>query len=288
MLSPLAVRPNPSSCSTRPDYVPINHSQPTQNDALVGKRSCNDCSRIMDSINPNQPSLSDNHPHSRTSISVNASPSLPPVTSYMSRYAKCATSRFNPYQLGADVPTTLEHRFMMKNISKGNDVDLSQVDVQQGKEIFKRGMKDMTDTTVESAVIAKRADGESKRLRALATAWELESTEKHAILLQTLLRDNAEQYLMSLTEASFFEGLLVKCSKQQLEDDADFTIAAYSYDFAAHRVANLQLAQLEEVSADWGLIPEDDVDSGEVEDRLVQCLDNISEEMQNNLLTPVA
>ncbi|KAG1853936.1 hypothetical protein DFJ58DRAFT_728070 [Suillus subalutaceus] len=270
MLSSLSISSNPSG-SPRLDYI-----QSTQN---VGKRSCDDHNRIMEPINSNQRSLSDNP--SRSSAYATVSTSLPPVTSHMSCHAKCAASRFKPYQLGGHVPTALEHHFTMKNLVKGNEADLSQIDVHQGKEILKKGMKHMTDATVQSAVIAKRADAESKWLHALATAWELESTEKHAVLLQTIMRDNAEQYIASLTEASFFERLLVQRSEQQLEDDADFTVAAYAHDFAAHRIADMQLDHLEEVSAERTLFPEpDDLDSEDVEDRLAQCLNSISKEVE--------
>jgi len=70
----------------------------------------------------------------------------------------------------------------------------------------------MSNATLQSAVIAKRADAESKRLHALTTAWDLESTERHVVLLQTILKDNAERYLDSLAEAAFFESVMVKCS----------------------------------------------------------------------------
>jgi hypothetical protein len=149
----------------------------------------------------------------------------------------------------------------------------------QGKDIFKRGMKNMPDTTVYTAVVAKRADVESKRLRALATAWELESAEKHALLLQTILRDCAEQYVESMTEAAFFERLLAKRTMQQLEDDADFTVAAYSHDFTAYQIADLQLDHLEEIGSERKLSMEDD-GSEDAEDRLKACVDSIIAELE--------
>jgi hypothetical protein len=132
----------------------------------------------------------------------------------------------------------------------------------------------MTDATLQSAVIAKRADAESKRLHALATAWDLESTEKHAILLQTILRDNAEQYLDSLADANFFESMMVKRTRQQLEDDADFTIAAYSHDITVHNIADKQLDNLEEISAERK-VPLDDLDLEDVESHLDDYLEFI-------------
>ncbi|KAG1876121.1 hypothetical protein C8R48DRAFT_768962 [Suillus tomentosus] len=257
-----------------------NHCKSTQKDVRI-EQPRDDHSRKMTLIDSNQQPLPDKL--SRSSVSQSK---LPPVTSHMSCYAKRAVSRFKPYQLGGHAPTALEHRFTMRNISKGNEVDLSEIDIQKGKEIFKRGIKHMTDATVRSAVVAKRADAECKRLRALTTAWELESTEKHAVFLQTLLKDNAEQYAASLVEASFFERLLTKRSMQQLEDDADFNIAAYTYDFSAHRIANTQLDYLEEAGAERSLsIPEDDSDSEDAEDRLTQCVNSIFMESQNFMFT---
>ncbi|KAG1847312.1 hypothetical protein DFJ58DRAFT_730191 [Suillus subalutaceus] len=100
------------------------------------------------------------------------------------------------------------------------------------------------------------------------------------------MRDNAEQYIASLTEASFFERLLVKHSEQQLEDDADFTVAAYTHDFTVHHIADMQLDHLEEVSAERMLFPKpDNLDSEDVEDHLAQCLDSISKEVENPMFT---
>lgn len=101
----------------------------------------------------------------------------------------------NSNQPGEHVLTALERRFMMKNLLKRSEADLSLVDVRQGKDIFKRGIQNMSDATVSAAIVAKRADVESKRLWALAAAWELESTEKHAILFHAISRDNADQYV---------------------------------------------------------------------------------------------
>jgi hypothetical protein len=145
----------------------------------------------------------------------------------------------------------------------------------------------MPNATVRRAVIAKRADVESKRLRALATAWELESTEKHAMLLQSVLRDKAEEYVDSMAETTFFERLLAKRSMQQLEDDADFTVAAYTHDLAAHQIADEQLNHLEEIGVERGMhlpLDSDDPSEGASDDaevRLDECLESILNEASN-------
>jgi hypothetical protein len=111
-------------------------------------------------------------------------------------------------------------------------------------------MKHMPDETVYHAVIAKKADLEFKRLRALTSAWELESAEKHAVLLQQILKNRNMDYADSLEEASLLEKILVKRSRNQLEDDSDFVIAAYTHDFMAFNIADTQFEQLKEISAE--------------------------------------
>ncbi|KAG1895068.1 uncharacterized protein F5891DRAFT_984522 [Suillus fuscotomentosus] len=156
--------------------------------------------------------------------------------------------------------------------------DISLMDIQQGEEIFKCGIQSMPDTTVRSAVAAKRADTESKRLRALAAAWELEAAEKHAVLLQTILRDYSRQYVKSREEACFFERLMmVGRNRHQLEDDTDFTIAAYSHDLVAFNIAAVQLNYLEMTVAEQDLSLED-YDPGDAEYCFRECIDSVVRE----------
>jgi hypothetical protein len=138
----------------------------------------------------------------------------------------------------------------------------------------------MPNDTVYRAVIAKRADVESKQLRVLVTAWELESAEKHAMLLQLILKENAEQYIESIAETTFFERLLVKHGMQQLKDDADFTVVAYTHDVAAHDIASEQLNHLEEIGAEQGVDLSVDDASDDAEVCLNKCLESILKEVE--------
>ncbi|KAG1777846.1 hypothetical protein EV702DRAFT_1196633 [Suillus placidus] len=218
----------------------------------------NDHNQIIEPIKYNQHSFKESSLGPLSCATQSPIPKgLPPVTRHMGESSYCSR----------------------KNLLRRNEADLDLIDLQKSKDIFKSSMKNIPDTTVYTAVVAKRADVESKCLRALAAAWERESTEKHPLLLQNILKDCAEQYVESMAEASFFERLLVKRTMQQLEDDADFTLAAYSHDFTAHQIADLQLDYLEEIGAEWKLSTEDD-DSEDAEDRLKAYVDSIVAELE--------
>lgn len=100
------------------------------------------------------------------------------------------------------------------------------------------------------------------------------SAEKHAILFHAISRDNADQYVENKIEATFFERALVGRTFEQLEDDADFTVAAYSHDLATYQIAALQLDYLKEIGAERGL-PMEDRDSEDAGYRLRACLDTM-------------
>jgi len=95
-----------------------------------------------------------------------------------------------------------------------------------------------------------------------------------------MIKDNAERYLDSLAEAAFFNSVMVKRFHQQLKDDADFTIAAYTHDLTAHSIADKQLDYLEEIGAEQSLSLEDPVntDMEDVKNHLNEYLDSILEE----------
>lgn len=120
--------------------------------------------------------------------------------------------------------------------------------LHQGKDIFLKGIKDMPDEIIQDAVLAAQADREYARLLAITSAWGLEKIERRARLQTKIMKHNTKMYADKLAEASFFEALLVKRTRSQLEDDADFTIAAYVEDFTAFTVADMKLDQLEDVA----------------------------------------
>ncbi|KAG1789842.1 uncharacterized protein HD556DRAFT_1446632 [Suillus plorans] len=249
--------------------------------ATIRPHNPKSCSRVMEPIDSNQRSFEETF---RASVpTIQSLPNgLPPASRHMSFYARRASLKFKPYQLGGRTLTALEHRFTMKSLLKRNETDINMMDVHQGKEIFQNGLRSMPDASIYTAIIAKRADAESKRLQALATAWELESAEKHAILLQTILRDCAQQYVDSNAEASFFERTLVRRTMEQLEDDADFSVAAYSHDLAAYQIADVQLRHVEEVGSERKL-PIEDIELEDAEYRLGECVDSILAEADDQI-----
>ncbi|KAG2086889.1 uncharacterized protein F5147DRAFT_659099 [Suillus discolor] len=146
----------------------------------------------------------------------------------------------------ADAPSAAELRFAQKYL--GGDVDMSMIDVKKGKDIFLNGIKDMPDEIIQDAVLAAQADREHAHLLAITSAWGLEKIEWCVRLQTKIMKHNAKMYADKLAEASFFEALLVKRTRPQLEDDADFTIAAYVEDFMVFTVADMKLDQLEDVA----------------------------------------
>ncbi|KAG1897721.1 uncharacterized protein F5891DRAFT_1191647 [Suillus fuscotomentosus] len=199
-----------------------------------------------------EPSKSDERHHD-SDVPLYAPPSLPSVTRHMPCYAMRSAKRFRPATSCHDTPSALELRFVERHLGKySGETDMSMIDVQKGFDVFNRGIDALPDSAVP---------------------WELETTERHAILLQALLLNDAKKYADSVAEASFFEKLLVKRSRNQLEDDADFGIAAYTHDFMEYTVADSQLEQLEGVADKRNLsLPFDDPAP---EDRLKTCLDTI-------------
>ncbi|KAG1848137.1 hypothetical protein C8R48DRAFT_677342 [Suillus tomentosus] len=244
----------------------LDSSEPSESDEVTDSETpSNPHGILLDSITQR---------HHDSDVPLYAPPSLPSVTCHMPCYAMRSAKRFRPATSCHDTPSALELRFVERHLGKySGETDMSMIDVQKGFDVFNRGIDALPDSAVRAAVLAKRSDRESRRLRALTTAWELETTERHAILLQALLLNDAKKYADSVAEASFFEKLLVKRSRNQLEDDADFGIAAYTHDFTEYTVADSQLEQLEGVADKRNLsLPFDDPAP---EDRLKTCLDTI-------------
>ncbi|KAG2352699.1 hypothetical protein BDR07DRAFT_1497827 [Suillus spraguei] len=125
---------------------------------------------------------------------------------------------------------------------------MSMIDVQKGKDIFLNSIKDMPDKVIQDAVLVAQAECKHAHLITIASAWGLEKIERCATLQKKIVKHNSKKYANSMVEASFFEALLVKRTRMQLEDDADFTIAAYIEDFTVFTIADIKLDHLEDIA----------------------------------------
>jgi ribosomal protein S13 len=130
----------------------------------------------------------------------------------------------------------------------------------QGKELFERGLRGISGKAVAQAVVAMQATRESKRLRVLTTAWEIESSIQRTKLLETMLEQDALEYVRSDAEASCFRKLLVGRTQSDLNIDIDFNIGAYNCDITSFVVSDVQLDHIEDLAHKLCL-PEEDNDS---------------------------
>ncbi|KAG2060722.1 hypothetical protein BDR06DRAFT_967150 [Suillus hirtellus] len=138
---------------------------------------------------------------------------------------------------------------------------MTLTDVQAGKELFKRGLEGMSSKAVAQAVVAMQATRESRHLRVLTTAWEIESSVQHTKLLERMLEQDVLEYARSDAEASSFKQLLVRRTSQELDIDIDFNIGAYNCDIRLFVVSDVQLDHIEDLACNLGL-PEEDINDG--------------------------
>jgi hypothetical protein len=105
-----------------------------------------------------------------------------------------------------------------------------------------------------------QATRESKRLRVLTTAWDIESSIQRTKLFETMLEQDALEYVHSDAEASCFSKLLVGRTQNDLNFDIDFNIGAYNCDITSFVVSDVQLDHIEDLAHKLCL-PEEDNDS---------------------------
>ncbi|KAG1834256.1 hypothetical protein EV424DRAFT_1341536 [Suillus variegatus] len=161
-------------------------------------------------------------------------------------------------------PRTLELRFAERCIGPS---DMVPVDVERGKGLVEHGLRNMSSEAVAQAVLTKEADLEWKRLRALASAWEIEVSQRHTRLLQILLEDEAACLANASKEplAVSFESL-ANYSMEELKTRTAFSIAAYSQDRMSFIATDAQLDHLEFLAREHYL-PTSDEDTFEVSAR---------------------
>ncbi|KAG2055206.1 hypothetical protein BDR06DRAFT_1007114 [Suillus hirtellus] len=155
-------------------------------------------------------------------------------------------------------PNAIELHFVHRSLGKyAGETDMNLSDIQEGKEIFKRGLRGMSQKTITQAIVMKQATCESMRLCVLTTAWEIESNLQCMKLLECILEQNALEYGHSITEASYFQRHLVGGNQQELKASVDFNVGVHSHDLATFAVADIQLDHIEGL-AQTLCLPEED------------------------------
>ncbi|KAG2055068.1 hypothetical protein BDR06DRAFT_971153 [Suillus hirtellus] len=177
----------------------------------------------------------------------------------LSRLVTHAQRQFKPYDLRqGHAPNAIELCFVHRSLGKyAGETDMNLSNVQEGKEIFERGLRGMSQKTITQAIVAKQATRESMCLRVLTTAWEIESNLQHMKLFECILEQNALEYGRSIAEASYFQRHLVGGNWQELEASVDFNVGMHSHDLATFTVADIQLDHIEGL-AQMLCLPEED------------------------------
>ncbi|KAG2045907.1 hypothetical protein BDR06DRAFT_1015197 [Suillus hirtellus] len=178
----------------------------------------------------------------------------------LSHHVQRAKRQFKPYdRRRGHGPNAIELRFFQRTVRKySGKTELNLIDVQEGKELFERGMRGMSLEATNQAVIAMQATHECKRLRALTTAWEIESSVQHTKLFEKILEQDALEYAQSAQEASSFRKMLVGRTLPDLKDEVDFNTGAFSRDLTSFVVADVQLGHIERLVRNSSLPGDDD------------------------------
>ncbi|KAG2061145.1 hypothetical protein BDR06DRAFT_1002321 [Suillus hirtellus] len=229
--------------------------------STVARASDHDSAFHGRSRRPSSPSSDSDVTNDSSEDELLTLPGLPPSKN-LSYYVQHAKGWFKPYDRQGHGPNAIELRFFHKSIGKySSETDMTLTDVQAGKELFKHGLEGMSSKAVAQAVVAMQATRESRRLRVLTTAWEIESSVQRTKLLERMLEQDALEYARSDAEASSFKQLLVGRTSQELDIDIDFNISAYNCDIRSFVVSDVQLDHIEDLARNLGL-PEEDINDG--------------------------
>ncbi|KAG1802387.1 uncharacterized protein BJ212DRAFT_1487397 [Suillus subaureus] len=178
-----------------------------------------------------------------------AFPCISPIMDCLPSLAECAQKRFRPFEQSHGLlPNALKLQFSRRCLESGK-TDMSLADIQEGKDILMQCLKLMPKNIISQALIAKEADCKYKCLCTLAMAWVAEVRAQDKQLHEMLIKEEFAKYAVSITETSILWRVLVGCSVEELDADADFCIGAYSHNFWSFSVANSTLNQIEDAAS---------------------------------------
>ncbi|KAI6142882.1 hypothetical protein BKA82DRAFT_4018076 [Pisolithus tinctorius] len=158
--------------------------------------------------------------------------------------ARIARIKFSPYPK-PDIGEALELRFARKSLRGGAGV-IHPNDARDGKFLFRNGIKDLPDVAIKEAVLMKHAGRETRRYRALSSAWELREAEHYSNFMKYIYQADRKKYGEYLGDGQGDVDLDHAAEIDDAENFLAFGREAYNEDIMTFQTTNTQLDQLEE------------------------------------------
>ncbi|KAI6150884.1 hypothetical protein BKA82DRAFT_4352676 [Pisolithus tinctorius] len=158
--------------------------------------------------------------------------------------ARIARIKFSPYPK-PDIGEALELRFARKSLRGGAGV-IHPNDARDGKFLFRNSIKDLPDVAIKEAVLMKHAGRETRRYRALSSAWELREAEHYSNFMKYIYQADRKKYGEYLGDGQGDVDLDHAAEIDDAENFLAFGREAYNEDIMTFQTTNTQLDQLEE------------------------------------------
>ncbi|KAG1782299.1 hypothetical protein EV702DRAFT_1041171 [Suillus placidus] len=171
----------------------------------------------------------------------------PPIINHLAHFVK--RTKLNPTPCIKDGSNTQDRCFFNNQLSHRGSLSVSEA--QWAKDVLQRCSKNLSSEAAAQAVVTMHADVEWRRVCCLATAWEIYASEEHLKFLHMVLEDEGERYASASSEpfGTSVEGL-ISCSEEELKDQIDFGVAAYSHDVTSFAVGDTHSDYLENTPTD--------------------------------------
>ncbi|KAG1729821.1 hypothetical protein EDD22DRAFT_853063 [Suillus occidentalis] len=118
-------------------------------------------------------------------------------------------------------------------------------------QLFSQAVPSQVDEqgALAQAILTKEADVKWRRLRTLATAWEIYAMEQHQRFLQMILEDDGQTYTSAAAEplATSVEALS-SCSIEELQEQIDICKVMYDSDVTLFATGDSQLDLIEDIA----------------------------------------